>query len=191
MTQTQIHNPIIGVDLDDVLWDLLGAWLPRYNTIVDGHIAPEDIKSWSIEQYILPNTKEMLFYILEQKDFWKTVQPISGAAEVLYRLMQDGYNVYIVTASSYKTLPAKLNHFFELFPFVHQNQIVVAKEKQLLDLDVMIDDNPENLCHASYDKLLFDRPSNQWIKKDDIKRVYTWAEIYQFIKDNYPIKTAY
>ena len=191
MTQTQIHNPIIGVDLDDVLWDLLGAWLQRYNTIVDGHIAPEDIKSWSIEQYILPNTKEMLFYILEQKDFWKTVQPISGAAEVLYRLMQDGYNVYIVTASSYKTLPAKLNHFFELFPFVHQNQIVVAKEKQLLDLDVMIDDNPENLCHASYDKLLFDRPSNQWVKKDDIKRVYTWAEIYQFIKDNYPIKTAY
>lgn len=191
MTQTQIHNPIIGVDLDDVLWDLLGAWLQRYNTIVDGHVVPADIKSWSIEQYILPNTKEMLFYILEQKDFWKTVQPMSGAAEVLYRLMRDGYNVYIVTASSYKTLPAKLNHFFELFSFVRQDQVVVAKEKQLLDLDVMIDDNPENLCHASYNKLLFDRPSNQWVKKDDIRRVYTWAEIYQFVKDNYPIKTTY
>ena len=191
MTQTQIHNPIIGVDLDDVLWDLLGAWLQRYNTIVDGHVVPTDIKSWSIEQYILPNTKEILFYILEQKDFWETVQPMNGAAESLYRLMRDGYNVYIVTASSYKTLPAKLNHFFELFPFVHKDQVVVAKEKQLLDLDVMIDDNPENLCHASYDKLLFDRPSNQWVKKDDIRRVYTWAEIYQFVKDNYPIKSTY
>lgn len=191
MTQTQIHNPIIGVDLDDVLWDLLSAWLKRYNVIVDGDVKPSDVKSWNIEQYIVPNTREMLFYILEQNDFWETVQPMHGAREALYRLMRDGYNVYIVTASNYKTLPSKLNHFLDLYPFVHKDQVVVTKEKQLLDLDVMIDDNPENLCHASYDKLLFDRPSNQWVRKDDIHRVYTWAEIYQFIKDNYPIKATY
>ena len=191
MTYVQFHNPIIGVDLDDVLWDLCDAWLKRYNIITDADVQPEDIKSWAIEQYILPNTKEMLFYILEQKDFWETVRPISGAVDTLHRLMQDSYNVYVITASNYKTLPAKLNRFFELFPFANQNQIVVTKEKQLLDLDLMIDDNPENLCYASYEKLLFDRPSNRWVKKDDIKRVYTWTEIYQFIKDNYPIKTIY
>lgn len=191
MTQTQIHNPIIGVDLDDVLWDLLDAWLQRYNSIVDANVKPDDITSWNIEQYILPNTKEILFYILEQKDFWDTVRPMNGAVEALYRLVNDGYNIYIVTASDYRTIPAKLKCFFRLFPFIRQDQVVVTKEKQLLDLDVMIDDNPENLCHASYDKLLFDRPSNQWVDKEDLKRVYTWAEIYQFIKDNYPIRTVY
>ena len=62
--------PVIGVDLDDVLWSLLEAWLNRYNDVADDNVLPADIKSWDIAQYIKNGTREMLFYILEQDDFW-------------------------------------------------------------------------------------------------------------------------
>lgn len=182
-------TPIIGVDLDDVLWGLLDAWIFRYNEIVDDDMVPDDIKSWDIAKYIRKGTKEMLFYILEQNDFWETVQPYADAQKYLKQLMDDGYDVVIVTASSHKTLNAKLERFYELFPFIKEEQVIVTKRKQMIDMDVLIDDNPENLRDASYHKFLFDTPHNEAFDEAEIGavRTYDWREIYEYITEAFPV----
>lgn len=185
--------PIIGVDLDDVLWDLLKAWLDRYNDIADDNVLPTDIKSWDIAQYINNGTREMLFYILEQNDFWDTVKPIPESRVYLKELIDDGYDVNIVTASSYKILKPKMIRFYELFPFIKNRQVIVTERKQMIDLDVLIDDNPANLCDSSYTKVLFDAPHNQWCNEQEIGavRLSNWKDVYEFIKEKFPIERSY
>lgn len=186
-------TPVIGADLDDVLWGLLEAWLDRYNDVADDNIAPSDIKSWDIAQYIKNGTREMLFYILEQDDFWDTVQPIPDSQVYLKKLIDDGYDVNIVTASSYKVLKPKMNRFYELFPFIKNKQVIVTERKQMIDLDVLIDDNPANLCDSSYIKVLFDAPHNQWCNEHEIGavRLSNWKDVYKFIKERFPIERSY
>lgn len=181
--------PVVGVDLDDVLWGLLDAWLLRWNEVTGDNIQPEDIKSWDIARYVNKGTKEMLFYILEQNDFWGTVQPYADAQEYLKRLIDDGYDVVVVTASSHRTLKAKLDRFYKLFPFIKEEQVIVTKRKQMIDMDVLIDDNPANLYNSSYRKILFDTPHNKAVDEVNIKavRMYDWHEIYEYIIKAFPV----
>lgn len=182
-------NPIIGIDLDDVIWNTLEAWLKRYNEITDDDIEVSDVKSWDIAQYIKKGNREMLFYVLEQNDFWETVQPKNDSQRVLKQLIDDGYDVYIVTASGYKNLHKKMERLFELYPFLNFSNVIITRTKQMIDLDVLIDDNPENLCEGSYKKVLFDRPHNQWCAEKNIgaTRVSSWDQIYDYIKEKEPI----
>lgn len=186
----QNNAPIIGVDLDDVLWDLLSAWIKRYNEIANDNVQPEDVKSWDVSKYINNGTREMLFYILEQSDFWETVQPRPESQKYLKQLVDDGYNVMVITASHYKTLKNKMECFFKLFPFIRNEQVIIAHRKQMIDVDILIDDNPENLRDSSYIKVLFDTPHNRWLEEREIGaiRLSNWEEIYEYITEKLPVR---
>lgn len=188
-----MDNRIIGVDLDDVLWDLLDLWMSKHNEITDDCVTPEDIKSWDVTQYINKGNRDILFYILEQSDFWDTINPMPESQKYLKQLIDDGYDIYIVTASSHRTLHNKMERFFELFPFIKNNQVIVTERKQMIDLDILIDDNPANLCNASYKKILFDRPHNRWCIEKEIGavRLSNWEDIYNYIKELLPVERSY
>jgi len=183
------RTPIIGIDLDEVIWGLTEAWLQRHNEITGDDVKVEDVKSWDITQYIKKGGRTELFYILEQKDFWQTVKPAAKSAEYLQRLMDDGYLIYIVTASSYRTVSPKLRHFFNLFPFIKQGQVIIAEEKQMIDLDLLVDDNPANLCGGRFNRVLFDAHHNRWCDEEKINavRIKNWDELYEYITSNFPI----
>lgn len=183
------EKPVIGVDIDDVLWDLVGAWLQRHNEITDDNVKPSDIKSWDIAQYINKGNSNELFYILEQSDFWEGVKPIDGSGLVLGQLMNDGYDIYIITATPYKSVEKKINRFLDLFPFIKSDQIIITKHKQMIDVDVLIDNYPENLRDASYAKILFDRPHNKSFNEGEIGavRMSNWKDIYEYIVEQFPI----
>lgn len=184
------NAPVIGIDLDDVLWDLLEAWINRYDEITDDNVKPSDIKSWDVSKYINKGSKEMLFYILEQSDFWETVNPRPESQKYLKQLIDDGYDVVIITASHYKTLNHKMSRFFDLFPFIEKEQVIVAHRKQMIDIDLLIDDNPENLRDSSYIKVLFDTPHNEWLNEKEIGaiRLSNWKEIYEYIVEKLPVR---
>jgi len=186
-------NPVIGIDLDDVLWDTLTAWLDRYNEVTDDDVSTFDVKSWDIAQYIKKGNRDILFYVLEQDDFWETVKPKPKSQEYLKQLIDDGYDIYIVTASYYKNLRKKMERFFELYPFLNFSNVIITSTKQMIDLDLLIDDNPENLCDGSYRKILFDAPHNQWCNEKNIGavRFNSWEDIYKFIKEELPIEKNY
>lgn len=189
----ECKNPIIGVDLDDVLWDLMSTWISRYNDMVDDNLTVEDIKSWDVAQYIKRGTEGILNYIPQQNDFWEDVEPIPDSKEYLQQLIKDGYLIYVVTASSHTNLKEKMSRFYSLFPFIEEEHVVIIHRKQMMDLDMLIDDKPENLEDANYLKVLFDRPHNRSIDENKISavRLKTWSEIYKYIKQELPIERSY
>ena len=189
----ECKNPIIGVDLDDVLWDLMSTWISRYNDMVDDNLTVEDIKSWDVAQYIKRGTEGILNYIPQQNDFWEDVEPIPDSKECLQQLIKDGYLIYVVTASSHTNLKEKMSRFYSLFPFIEEERVVIIHRKQMMDLDMLIDDKPGNLEDANYLKVLFDRPHNRSIDENKISavRLKTWSEIYKYIKQELPIERSY
>lgn len=189
----ECKNPIIGVDLDDVLWDLMSTWISRYNDMVDDNLTVEDIKSWDVAQYIKRGTEGILNYIPQQNDFWEDVEPIPDSKEYLQQLIKDGYLIYVVTASSHTNLKEKMSRFYSLFPFIEEEHVVIIHRKQMMDLDMLIDDKPGNLEDANYLKVLFDRPHNRSIDENKISavRLKTWSEIYKYIKQELPIERSY
>lgn len=189
----ECKNPIIGVDLDDVLWDLMSTWISRYNDMVDDNLTVEDIKSWNVAQYIKRGTEGILNYIPQQNDFWEDVEPIPDSKECLQQLIKDGYLIYVVTASSHTNLKEKMSRFYSLFPFIEEERVVIIHRKQMMDLDMLIDDKPGNLEDANYLKVLFDRPHNRSIDENKISavRLKTWSEIYKYIKQELPIERSY
>jgi len=60
----------------------------------------------------------------------------------------------------------------------------IARNKQLIMGDVMIDDGIHNLIGGKYEKLLFDRNHNRSVdeKKYGCIRVHSWDEIYAKIR---------
>lgn len=193
MGMLECKNPIIGVDLDDVLWDLMSTWISRYNDMVDDNLTVEDIKSWDVAQYIKRGTEGILNYIPQQNDFWEDVEPIPDSKEYLQQLIKDGYLIYVVTASSHTNLKEKMSRFYSLFPFIEEEHVVIIHRKQMMDLDMLIDDKPGNLEDANYLKVLFDRPHNRSIDENKISavRLKTWSEIYKYIKQELPIERSY
>ena len=193
MGMLECKNPIIGVDLDDVLWDLMSTWISRYNDMVDDNLTVEDIKSWDVAQYIKRGTEGILNYIPQQNDFWEDVEPIPDSKECLQQLIKDGYLIYVVTASSHTNLKEKMSRFYSLFPFIEEERVVIIHRKQMMDLDMLIDDKPGNLEDANYLKVLFDRPHNRSIDENKISavRLKTWPEIYKYIKQELPIERSY
>ena len=184
------HKPTIGIDLDDVCWNFLEAWLKRHNEITEDNVKLDDVKGWNIEKYINKGSREMLFYMLEQSDFWETVQPKAESSKYLKKLIEDGYDVYIVTATSHKVMNRKMNRFFELFPFINPEQIITTKVKQMINVDLLVDDNPENLRGGFYNKILFHAPHNRYSNEKEIGafRCYDWQEVYEKIKQIVPIE---
>lgn len=182
------RKPIIGIDLDDVCWDFLEAWIERHNEITEDDVVLDDIKGWDIGQYIKRGSKEMLFYILEQSDFWQTVQPKTDSSKYLKQLIEDGYEVYIVTTTSHKVLHNKMVRFLDLYPFMDDKQVITTSRKQLIDVDILVDDNPDNLRDGFYNKILFHAPHNRYINEKEIGayRCYDWNEVYQKIRQLEP-----
>lgn len=177
----------VGVDVDDVLLKTTEAWLEQYNKITMDNVTPDDIKSWDIAQYIHKGNREMLFDILRQSSFWRTVDAVDDSVTYLWKLINenDDIDIYIVSATYPDTAAAKIRRLLNHFPFIDERSIVLTATKNIIDVDILIDDNPENLCsmRPGCMKILFDRPHNRWCDETGISaiRAKTWKEIYDYV----------
>ena len=174
----------ILIDLDDVLHHLSDAWSEYLNKKYNRHVKMEEITSWEWEPFYPGLTREEIFEPLGNEDFWKTVKPFEGAAEVLQKLIDSGNEIYVVTASSYKGLRGKLdNTLFRYFPMIDYRHVIVAYNKQLIDGDILIDDNSENLEGGNYVKILMTAPYNKAYdaEANGMIRVNDWDEVYEAI----------
>lgn len=180
-------KPIL-IDCDDVCIDLLGVWLNRLNSRYNLSYSPEDITMWDISKCIPQLTSEQIFEVLGEEDFYKTIEAIPEAYEYLKKLKDNNYPFKIVTAHDYRSIKYKMDRFFELFPFITWNDIIVTKDKSLIDGFIMIDDNYDNLTSNKliYGRILFKRFHNEEYHKEcDIDMVSSrWEDIYNYIIDD-------
>ncbi len=172
------------VDMDDTIEDLLGAWVEYLNKTHGTNVDPNDVTDWDVAKFFPTLTKPQVFAPTYSDDFWRTVKPIDGAADVLQQLISEGHTVYIVTSSFHETLSVKMTDvLFKYFPFFKWEDVIITSHKQLIRGDVLVDDGVHNLEGGDYMKILMDAPHNRAYdaESNGMHRVTDWDEVYELI----------
>ncbi|MBQ6372351.1 MAG: hypothetical protein IJJ22_04445 [Oscillospiraceae bacterium] len=175
---------VILVDMDDVLEQLVEAIVEYNNSHYGTNVRPGDVVEWNLAKAFPTLTREMVYSPEYDENFWAAVEPMPGADRVLRRLMDEGHEIYVVTASTYETLKQKMDDLlFRYFPFLDWKHVIITSNKHMISGDVLIDDGPHNLTGGSFRKILFDRPHNRSFDEKSIGavRVYDWDDVYEQI----------
>ncbi len=177
---------IILIDMDDTMEQLLKAWIRGVNERYGHTVRYEDVTSWDVSAAFDGLTREQVYSIPDEPGFWGTVEPIEGAADAIRHFIDDGHDVYIVTATPYISVPEKMDDLlFRWFPFISWDQVIITRKKQLIRGDVLIDDGVHNLEGGDYVKVLMTAPHNRDYdaEKNGMIRVSSWEEAESVIND--------
>ena len=175
----------ILVDMDDTIEQLLKAWIDGVNRKFGRSASVDDVKSWNVAAVYPGLSWEDVYTVPLDPGFWRTVEPIPGAAEGLMKLMEDGHDVVIVTATFYESVPEKMGDLlFKYFPFLSWDQVIITSRKQLIKGDVLIDDGIHNLEGGDYAKILVTAPHNRDYdaEANGMIRVNNWDEILKAVE---------
>lgn len=170
----------ILVDMDEVLVDLLPTWIGCLNLQFGTNVDYRDISSWDICQYFPGSTEEQTWEVLGSESFWRLIEPKEGAVDYLQILLAQGHRVFVVTASHYDTVAAKIRGaLIRHFPFIHWENIIITAHKQMIRGDVLVDDGIHNLIGGDYAKILMDMPHNQGIDAEryGVVRAKNWVDV--------------
>ncbi|MDO5444156.1 MAG: hypothetical protein Q4F31_00860 [Eubacteriales bacterium] len=173
----------ILIDMDDVLECLVAGWVKYLNIHFHTDVAPEDVTDWDVSLSFPMLTKEQVYSVETDDSLWDYVKPMPGADEALRKLMDDGHTIYVVTATKYQTLKAKMEKvLFRYFPYLTWNQVIITGNKHMIRGDVLIDDAPHNMT-GDFVKLLFDSGHNRNFDEKSVGaiRVHGWQEAYEQI----------
>lgn len=154
-------------DADDVAEMLLNSWVKILNGRYGTTTSVEDVTDWDISVAFPTLTKQQIYSVLQGNELWANLTPMPGAQEYLGRLHDEGHELYMVTATDYRTCYAKIERILELFPFLDAEHIIIAHHKQMITGDVLIDDGPHNLIGGRFFRILFDRPHNRSFDEKD------------------------
>ena len=174
----------ILVDMDDTIEQLLDAWVSRANEKFGRDVSLDEITGWNVAAPYTGLTREEIYGVTYEPGFWSSIKPMPGAAEALKHFMDEGHEVYIVTATEIEHVEEKMKGLlFRYFPFLSWNQVIITGRKQLIRGDVLIDDGIHNLEGGDYRKILFTAPHNRFYdaEANGIIRVNTWEEVVEII----------
>ena len=174
----------ILVAMDDTIDQLLDAWVSRANEKFGRDISLDEITGWNVAAPYTGLTREDIYGVTYEPGFWSGVKPMPGAAEALKHFMDEGHEVYIVTATEIEHVEEKMKGLlFRYFPFLSWNQVIITGRKQLIRGDVLIDDGIHNLEGGNYRKILFTAPHNRFYdaEANGMTRVNTWEEVVEII----------
>ena len=181
----------IGIDIDDTLtsfsdiyYSELQKWLLKKGIIKYG------------ENIFSKDVKDIKF---DFKEFWNNcmlditlnIECKNGASEIINKLLNEGHEVYIITARSNnffdgyiektKKWLGKRNINYTDSYFNSNDKLDVMK---FLKLDVMIDDNKQvidNALDLNIKGIIMNTMFNSDYNKCD--RAYTWYDVYYYVNE--------
>ena len=177
----------ILLDLDQVTCDLHTEWLRRYNTRFDDWLKPEDVTSWDIQHLVKCSAAE-IFGILNEPGLYEDVLPVEGAIPGIDRLQRDGHDIVFVTSCSSGEMVDGKSRWLERYGLAEgrvgsvPDNMIVARKKQFVDGDILVDDYATNVDLFPGLGVLMDAPYNQDAEPpvrvdnwDGIVRAVRWA----------------
>lgn len=175
---------IIACDMDDTIERLKDAWITYLNNRYGYSVKYQDIVDWNITLAFPGLTDAQVFEPLDCEEFWKTVEPMKDAQKYIPKLIEEGFQIYIVTSASPRSVAPKLEHvLYKYFPYIDSHNVIIARKKQMIRCDILIDDAEHNVV-GPYIGLLKDTPHNQkfnTLEHQNTFRVHCWKHIYETI----------
>jgi len=134
------------VDMDCILVDMLPPWLKSYSEETGTVVKVEDVDDYDLRRFCT-NVKA-LDNILHKPGFFYDMEPMPEAVKYLTKLMEDGYDVVILTQPPRRAEFAvrdKRRWMKKYFPKFELANMIFAHRKHLVRGDLLIDDKPEHL----------------------------------------------
>ena len=149
----------IGLDVDDILYDCNAYALARLNREegIDPPLDIEDIRGWGEKQ---GDVDRRIRYFSDPA--FVASQPIfAGAKEFVSKLSRVA-EVFFVSAVPAACMSARALRLREDFPEVPEQNILLGTRKDLVHLDILLDDGAHNISKspAAY-PVLFRKPWNR------------------------------
>ena len=177
---------IIGIDVDETVCDTCQAVLDQHYADTGERLSLNDIKSYYIEDYIGDDYKDDFYLIFFKKEMWKRVEVLPNCVEVIKRLYDKGNEIWFITACDPENVSKKASFLQRTFPFLDiRNCLITTRCKQLVNVDIMIDDYEKNLVNSNYYGILLDYSWNRNFDEaeyDNIYRVFDWLEVEPMIE---------
>lgn len=178
----------IGIDLDNIVVNTTESVIEYLNERIPNlNLNIKDCKQYWLEKN-LPHGYELIVQeAFESKYMWKKVKVIKGAKKYINKLREEGHEIYFVTSSLPENLRKKIKHLERELDFFEPGYIwrhtINIHKKQLLDLDVLIDDCIDNLNGGrKYTSICLDYPWNRNVTDHSIIHCDSWKEIYYEVK---------
>lgn len=173
----------IIIDLDDTIHDLVNPWTEELSRKYG--VPKVTVKEWDICAHYPTLTKQQIFSPLSDPNFWKMVKPRPGAIENIRKMIADGDDVIICTATNFLSAHFKFQStIFSYFPDFNRNNIIIAHRKDLINGDIIIDDGPHNMNFLGY-KILFSANHNKNVDAEDYGaiRCIDWDDAYLKVQE--------
>jgi 5'(3')-deoxyribonucleotidase len=177
----------IGIDLDNVVVHTTEALLSYLAERGAPEKRIEDITQYWIENNYPPKYNLLIKEAFESKEMWKKVEFIEESYLYIKWLYEAGHEIYFVTSSLPENLRKKIKHLARNLDFFPTNYVwrhtINIHYKQLLNLDVLVDDCYDHLCGVhNYQSICFNYPWNTAaLSNPDIICANDWSEIYHAI----------
>lgn len=182
---TAPNNLTVLIDIDDVLIDLLPAWVAWLNERYNKNVDYTKINQWDMMAFYPLLSRREVFAPLGDMLFWSTVKPKKDAEKYLKMTIKQGFHCYLCSATHYETIEPKYKLVInKYFPFISWDDIIITSHKEMVNGDILIDDGLHNLINFEGVQVIFDAPHNQIDYKSqhyDTYRVSSWKEIYELL----------
>lgn len=155
---------IIGMDVDDVVADLISEWLHRYRHRTGDYLYPSHIRDWEISGYATKMSPAEFYGILHEPDLYGSVSPMPDAIDTVRRLREDGHRIVYITACVGNTAGYKKQWLIRhglLHEFQHQDFIAAHDKSLVSGVEVLVDDRIENVEAFPGKAILIRRPHNE------------------------------
>ena len=177
---------VIGVDIDNCIISTTEAVLEQHYADTGEKLTLDDIKSYYIENHVSEEYRDDFHLIFLKKEMWKRAKVIPNCVEVIKRLHNQGHQIYFVTSTEAKNVAKKSSFLQRTFPFLDiRKRLITTHCKQMINVDILIDDYEMNLVDGLYFGILMDYPWNSNFddaSDDKIYRVFDWTQIEPMIE---------
>ena len=188
---------VIALDVDNVITNTTACVLEQHYTDTGEKLNLDDIKGYYIENYVGDDYKDDFHLIFFKKEMWKRVQVLPHCIDVVKRLYDKGNEIWFVTSTEPQNVAKKARFLQRTFPFLDiRKRLITTHCKQMIGVDILIDDYEMNLINGSYFGILMDYPWNRNFddaSDENIYRVNNWlqgepmieySEKVKYIKEN-------
>lgn len=156
----------VGIDLDGVIRNMVGALIPQYNFVYgDGVHLHNDVKQWDLSKSF-PQFKNEHYYKWGEKLFLNA-NPYVGALRFMDDLNKTDNDIYIVTNQP-KGLEDLTINWLKKFEIEYKG-VIFSSDKDVFNGDILFDDSNYNLERFSGLSVCMDRPWNQDYKSIKVR----------------------
>lgn len=148
----------VGLDVDDTLYECnsYAVSIINSNHPDEAPLKLEDIKTWGGSGRH-DDERIKLFY---DPEFVRT-QPITEGAQEFVKKLSEIADVFFITAVPAECMSARAERLIKDFPEIPPENIIMGRRKDVISLDIMLDDGAHNISssRAAY-PVLFRKPWN-------------------------------